>query len=171
MWGTGITGIIVTMKRLCFVCLGNICRSPMAEGVFKHLAAEAGRAREFQVESAGVGGWHVGEPADSRAQRVALAHGVRLTSTAQQFARPNFNSFDFVLALDEEVAQSLRRLAASEADWRKVHLLREYDPQARGNLDVPDPYYGALSDFEQVYQIVERSCRQLLDEFSTATSE
>ena len=151
-----------TLKRLCLVCLGNICRSPIAEGVLRHLVSEAGRGHQFQIESAGVGGWYVGEPADSRAQRTALAHGLRLSGTARQFHAADFEAFDLILALDEEVAGSLRRLAPNEAGRLKIRLLREFDPLARGQLAVPDPYSGTLQDFENVYQIVERSCRELL---------
>lgn len=152
------------MIKICFVCLGNICRSPLAEGVFKHLVKEAGRAAEFHIESAGTGGWHAGEAPDLRSQRVALGHGFRLESHAQQFRADDFARFDWVLALDGEIASDLRYLAPSEADRAKIHLLREYDPEAKGNLDVPDPYYGGLEDFERVYAMVARGCEGLLQE-------
>jgi len=149
--------------HICFVCLGNICRSPLAEGVFKRLVAQAGLDGRFHVESAGMGAWHVGEPPDPRSQSVALAHGIRLDGTAQQFKARGFARFDRVIALDADIASDLRRLAPGEAERRKIHLLREYDPQARGDLDVPDPYYGGREDFERVYQMIERSCRGLLE--------
>ena len=152
------------MINICFVCLGNICRSPLAEGVFKHLAGQAGRAAEFHVESAGTGGWHVGEAPDLRSQRVALAHGIRLESHAQQFRAQDFARFDRVLALDGEIASDLRHLAPSAAARAKIHLLREYDAEADGNHDVPDPYYGGPDEFERVYAMVERGCAGLLKE-------
>lgn len=145
--------------------MGNICRSPLAEGVFKHLAAQADLA--CHVESAGTGGWHVGEPADPRSQRVAVQHGLRLTGRAQQFRAADFARFDYVLALDEEIASDLRYLAPSPAEARKIHLLREYDPRANGDLNVPDPYYGGPEGFERVYEMIDRSCRALLKEVST----
>jgi protein-tyrosine phosphatase len=144
------------------VCLGNICRSPLAEGVFKHLAAQAGMAEKVQVESAGIGSWHVGEPADRRAQQTARSHGLALTSRAQQFRALDFDRFDLVLALDTEVYDDLRRLAPSDKARGKVRLLREFDPQASGELDVPDPYYGDMAAFERVYHMIERSCVGLL---------
>jgi len=148
--------------RLCFVCLGNICRSPLAEGVFRRLAAQAGRAPDFQIESAGIGGWYVGEAPDLRSQKVALAHGFRLESHAQQFRAQDFARFDWVLALDGEIASELRRLAPGADDHRKIHLLREYDPQAQGDLDVPDPYYGGQESFEQAYVLIEQACAGLM---------
>jgi protein-tyrosine phosphatase len=162
--------------RICFVCLGNICRSPMAEGAFEHLAKEAGLSEHFHVESAGLGPWHVGEPPDSRAQQTARAHGVRLDGRAQQFRASDFDDYDLVVALDEDVAAELRRMAPRASARGKVRLLREHDPQlaesgsgaktADRDLDVPDPYYGGQKEFELAYQMIERSCRALLQELS-----
>lgn len=146
-----------------FVCLGNICRSPLAEGIFKKLVHEAGRAHEFHIESAGLGGWHVGESPDSRSQIVARQHGVILDSTAQQFRPRDLDRFDLILALDEDIYDGLRRMAANGPAREKIHLLRAADPLARGNLEVPDPYYGDLNDFESAYQMIERSCRAWLE--------
>jgi protein-tyrosine phosphatase len=154
------------MTRLCFVCLGNICRSPTAEGVFKHLVAQTGPATTFHVESAGLGSWHVGEPPDTRAARTAHAHGVTLNSVAQQFTARDFARFDLILALDSEIEADLLRRAPTEAARAKVRRLRAYDPQADGDPDVPDPYYGDQRGFEGVYAMIERSCRALLAELT-----
>lgn len=151
------------MVRVCFVCMGNICRSPLAEGVFRHLAAAAGRADAFAVESAGLGRWHLGEPPDPRAQRVARAHGVTLAGRAQQFRPADFARFDLVLALDEEVYAGLQALAPA-AERPKVRYLREYDPAAGADRDVPDPYYGDQRLFEHIYALIDRACRGLLAE-------
>jgi len=134
----------------------------MAEGVFKHLAAQAGRGAEFHVESAGLGGWHVGEAPDVRAQKTARQHGITLTSTAQKFNAKDFARFDWVLALDTDIEDGLRRLAPTPAEAMKVRLLREFDPQANGDLDVPDPYYSDAHAFEQAYAMIERSCANFL---------
>ncbi len=155
------------MTRICFVCLGNICRSPLAEGIFNHLAAQAGRGPEFHVESAGLGSWHVGEAPDSRAQRVAQAHGVALDSRAQQFRAKDFERFDLVLALDDDIYGGLLELAPSPAARAKVRYLRDYDPLAGPDREVPDPYYGNQRLFEHVYALIESACRGLLDELST----
>jgi protein-tyrosine phosphatase len=161
--------------NISFVCLGNICRSPMAEGVFKHLVEQAGLAGRFHIESAGIGGWHAGEPADRRAQATARAHGLNLTNRAQQFRADDFARLDAVLALDTDVAEALRRLAPTPADRAKVRLLREHDPSLavgsgaarRGtDLDVPDPYNGGPEGFEDAYQMIERSSRRLLQSLS-----
>jgi len=155
------------VKRICFVCMGNICRSPLAEGVFKHLIQQAKLSDHFQIESAAIGSWHVGEAPDTRAQRTAQAHGIRLDSAAQQFQPKDFSRFDAVLALDSEIAADLHRLAPTLQDRQKIRLLREYDPLAQegGDLDVPDPYYGRQEDFERAYEMIERSCEELLKEF------
>ena len=154
--------------NISFVCLGNICRSPLAEGVFKHLVEQAGLAQQFQIESAGIGGWHVGEPADERARATARAHGLNLTGRAQQFKASDFQRLDLIIALDSDVASDLRRMASTPADRAKVHLLREFDPVRQAtagratDLDVPDPYYGGPEGFENAYQMIERSSRALL---------
>jgi protein-tyrosine phosphatase len=148
---------------ITFVCLGNICRSPLAEGIFKKLVREAGREDEFHIESAGLGGWHVGETPDHRSQIVARQHEISLDSTAQQFRPRDLERFDLILALDEDICHGLLRMASNDPSRHKIHLLRETDPQARGNLEVPDPYYGDLSDFESAYQMIERSCRGWLE--------
>jgi protein-tyrosine phosphatase len=159
----------MAITRICFVCSGNICRSPLAEGIFKQQTAQAGLADQFHIESFGIGPWHVGEPPDRRAQQTARQHGLTLTGRAQQFKARDFARFDQVWALDGEVADFLRQLAPSPADRQKVRLLREHDPErapAHGRdteLDVPDPYYGGPEGFEEAYGIIERAGRGLLD--------
>ncbi len=151
------------------MCLGNICRSPLAQGIFLQLAKKAGVADRFHVESAGLGSWHVGEPPDIRARQVARANGVMLTSRAQQFKPDDFKRFEAVLSLDTDVDYSLRRMGSTDEDRQKVVLLREYDPQADGDMNVPDPYYGGIRDFEKVYAMIERSCRELLRDMLQVT--
>lgn len=151
-----------TMKRVCFVCLGNICRSPLAEGVFRELARQAGRAGEFDAESAGIANYHVGDPPDPRSVRVAARHGIVLDGVGQQFRAKDFDRFDLVLALDHDIFVALERLAPDGAARAKIQILRAYDPQATASLDVPDPYYGNSSHFDRVYDMVERSCQGLL---------
>jgi protein-tyrosine phosphatase len=160
----------MTKLRICFVCAGNICRSPMAEGLFKHQAAQAGLSDRLHIESFGIGPWHVGEAPDRRAQQTARRHGVELTGRAQQFRARDFERFDQVWALDTEVAEFLRQLAPNTAARQKVRLLRELDPHRpthaaryESPLDVPDPYYGGPEGFEEVYRILERSSQTLLE--------
>lgn len=142
-----------------FVCLGNICRSPLGEGIFKKLVKDAGRETEFHIESSGLGGWHTGEAPDSRSQIVARQHGIRLDSTAQQFRVRDLERFDLILALDADIYHGLLRMAGNSPAREKIHLLREADPLAQGDFEVPDPYYGDLSDFESTYKMIERACR------------
>ena len=151
--------------RVLFVCLGNICRSPLAEGVFLHLVREAGLADRFEVDSAGTGDWHVGERPDARATAVALRHGVLLPSRARQVTREDLDTFDHVLAMDRDNLRDLVRMARPGAR-AEIRLLRAHDPVRDGD-DVPDPYYGGSSGFELVYDMVHRSCSALLDELRT----
>jgi protein-tyrosine phosphatase len=149
------------MTRICFVCLGNICRSPTAEGVMRHLVEQAGRARDFEIDSAGTGAWHVGEPPDARARAAARERGVTLNGEARQFRREDFARFDYVVAMDRENQRALERLAPDPAAREKIHLLRSFESDAGGrDRDVPDPYYEG--GFDLVFDICEAACRGLL---------
>jgi protein-tyrosine phosphatase len=150
--------------RICFVCLGNICRSPTAEGVMRHLAREAGLEKALRIASAGTGGWHVGAQSDPRSRAEALRRGVKLTSRAQKFQAGNFDDYDYVLAMDRHNHGDLANLAAGPDDLAKLHMLRSFDPAsvAAKDLDVPDPYYGEGDGFARVYDICEAGCRGLL---------
>ncbi len=154
--GAAPTGVL-------FVCLGNICRSPLAEGVFLHLARKRGRADAYRADSAGTGHWHVGQPPDPRSVDVALRHGVHLAGTARQVAPEDFDLFHLVVAMDRDNLRDLRRIRPRTARRSRLILLREYDPEASDDLDVPDPYYGGADGFETVFGMVHRSCTTLLD--------
>jgi protein-tyrosine phosphatase len=150
--------------RVCFVCLGNICRSPTAEAVMRHRIAEAGLEDAVEIESAGTGSWHVGDPPDPRAAEEARARGIVMQGRAQQFRAADFDRFDLVLAMDQENADLLRRMAPDAEAAGKVRLLREFDPAAAGrDLSVPDPYYGGPEGFSTVFELVDRACLGLID--------
>jgi protein-tyrosine phosphatase len=150
--------------RVCFVCLGNICRSPTAEAVMRHRVREAGLEGVIEVESAGTGSWHVGDPPDARAAAEARARGIPMTGAARRFGRGDFDRFDLVLAMDRENAAHLRRIAPDGRAAAKVRLLREFDPRsAGGNLSVPDPYYGGPEGFSTVFDLVDAACLGLID--------
>lgn len=149
-------------RRVLFVCLGNICRSPLAEGVFRHLAEERGLGDQFLVDSAGTAGYHAGEPPDPRSTAAAERHGVRLTGAARKVARRDVDAPGVVVAMDQSNRRALERLRG-RAGQAEIVMMGDYDPVDAG-ADVPDPYYGGPDGFEEVYQILARSCRGLLDD-------
>ena len=116
----------------------------------------------YRVDSAGIGNWHDGELADPRMRRTALRHNIKLDGRARQFKIEDFDRFDLVVAMDRRNRDDLLRLARTESDRHKIHLMREYDIEAAGNFDVPDPYYSGSRGFENVYQIVRRASQTLL---------
>ncbi|QNP71648.1 low molecular weight phosphotyrosine protein phosphatase [Streptomyces roseirectus] len=149
--------------RVCFVCTGNICRSPMAESVFHARVEDAGLGHLVEADSAGTDGWHEGEGADPRTVAVLQEHGYATGHTARRFDRSWFTGLDLVIALDSGHLKALRRLAPTPEDARKVRLLRSYDPAAHdGDLDVPDPYYGGRAGFEECLEMVEAASDGLL---------
>ncbi|MDO0926891.1 low molecular weight protein-tyrosine-phosphatase [Streptomyces sp. TG1A-8] len=148
--------------RVCFVCTGNICRSPMAESVFRARVAEAGLNGLVEVDSAGTDGWHEGEGADPRTVSVLEEHGYDSEHVARRFQPSWFGRLDLVIALDTGHLRTLRRLAPTEEDARKVLLLRAHDPAAGDDLDVPDPYYGGRDGFEECLEKVEAASSGLL---------
>jgi low molecular weight protein-tyrosine phosphatase len=158
--------------RLLFVCLGNICRSPTAAGTMRALVQQAGLDCQVTVDSAGTGGWHVGEPPDGRATAAARARGIELNGVAREVTRTDFDDFDLVLAMDRANLRALRRLAPSDAAREKVRLLREFDPVSAGaaELDVPDPYYGGAGGFDEVLDLVQAACAGLLEHIRAASA-
>jgi low molecular weight protein-tyrosine phosphatase len=150
------------MVRICFVCHGNICRSPTAEGIMRQLVATRGLSALIAVESAGMGGWHVGDRPDARTRKAALLRGYKLESRAQKFTAGFFDRFDYVLAADADNFQQLRRMAPNPAAREKVKLLRDFDPSSPPGSEVPDPYYGGDDGFELVLDVCEAACRGLL---------
>ncbi|MFI8824186.1 low molecular weight protein-tyrosine-phosphatase [Streptomyces sp. NPDC053431] len=157
--------------RVCFVCTGNICRSPMAEHVFRARVAEAGLAGAVEVDSAGTGGWYEGDGADPRTVAVLDAHGYGSEHTARQFRASWFPALDLVIALDEGHARELRRLAPTPEDAAKIRLLRSYDTGAGADLDVPDPYYGDHEGFEECLEMLEAASEGLLAAVRTAVGD
>ena len=153
--------------RLLFVCLGNICRSPTAEGTMRALVDEAGLAEEIELDSAGTGAWHVGSAPDERASAAAARRGIELGGVARRVRPEDFDEFDVILAMDSQNADDLLMLAGHDDERRaKVRLLREFDPQSQRerDLDVPDPYYGGGDGFELVLDHVHAACAGLLAE-------
>jgi protein-tyrosine phosphatase len=156
--------------RILFVCLGNICRSPTAEGVMRHVLREEGLEDQVEVDSAGTGGWHVGAPPDERATEAASRRSIALDGAARKFSPEDFAEFDLILAMDEENRRDLLALAPDDEARGKVRMLREFDPASggSGDLDVPDPYYGGEEGFEHVLDLVEAATRGLVAELRAA---
>jgi protein-tyrosine phosphatase len=151
--------------RVLFVCLGNICRSPTAEGVMRALVREAGLQHRVELDSAGTGGWHVGESPDARATDAAGRRGIALDGAARKVRPRDFEEFDLILAMDAGNLRDLRRIAPDEQARAKVRLLREWGragSHSDGDLDVPDPYYGGPGGFDEVLDLVQAACMALL---------
>ncbi|HSD74603.1 MAG TPA: low molecular weight protein-tyrosine-phosphatase [Steroidobacteraceae bacterium] len=147
--------------RILFVCLGNICRSPTAEAVFRQLLARSPAALRVEVDSAGIGDWHIGEPPDERAQAAARRRGLDMsTLRARQIVHEDFALFDLILAMDRQNLTELRRRAPVQYRDR-VRLFLEFAPELEAH-DVPDPYYGGEAGFEEVLDLAEQAARGLL---------
>lgn len=156
--------------KICFVCQGNIIRSPLAENMFRHLVEERGISNKFQLDSAGTSAYHVGEAPDRRMRQVAAEHGFKYTGQARQFRREDLINHDLIIVMDKNNRQILASLAEDQAQINKIRMMREFDPQGDGNLDVPDPYYGGVEGFQETFQIVKRSCEGLLEVLESGLS-
>jgi len=147
------------LKSVLFVCMGNICRSPAAEGVFRKLVADAGREAEFDIDSAGTHGYHVGHPADPRMQAAANSRGYRLESLARRVESGDFQRFDLIVAMDDDNYEILSELDPGGP----ARLVRMCDySEAINAAEVPDPYYGGAAGFKHVLDILEDACASLL---------
>jgi protein-tyrosine phosphatase len=155
--------------KILFVCLGNICRSPIAEGIFAHLVRERGLEGRYQADSAGTGDWHVGQPPDRRAINTAQRRGVALPSLCRQVRKDDFRDFDLILAMDKNNLSDLDALCPPPLR-SKLKLMRDYDTGKDAGADVPDPYYGGPYEFDQVYEMLDRCCSRLLEELEGGTS-
>ncbi|MEO8499338.1 MAG: low molecular weight protein-tyrosine-phosphatase [Vicinamibacteria bacterium] len=148
-------------SRILFVCSGNICRSPLAEAIFKSLAEEARLGSHFTVDSAGTHGFHEGDRADPRTRRVAHKHGLDVDSIARPVVDEDFDRFDLIIAMDRGHRRELvSRAGAGRSPT--IRLMREFDPDA-GDQDVADPYYGGEDGFENMYSVLMPACRGLLE--------
>ena len=142
-----------------FVCMGNICRSPLAECVFRHKVNLRGVADRFEIDSAGTGGWHAGHPPDARMQRVGRANGIDIQGSARQVRRNDLSRFSHLICMDRD---NLENLLAIGAPRERIRLLLEFDP-AGERREVPDPYYGDDDGFDLVFRLVDRACDGLID--------
>lgn len=149
--------------KVLFVCMGNICRSPTAQGVFRKLVEEAGLADRIEIDSAGTHAYHVGEPPDSRAQETALRRGIQMADLRARRAEPDdFHYFDYILAMDRDNYRSLSSICPP-GHQQRLTLFLDFAPEL-GLREVPDPYYGGPSGFERVFDMVEAAANGLLDD-------
>lgn len=145
-----------------FICLGNICRSPAAEGIMKSLVEKEGMSDDFFIDSAAIGSWHIGQLPDSRMRKCGAEHGYRFDSHARQFQKSDFQHFDLIVVMDNENYRAITSMASSQADKDKVVRIADYLTHHREYTTVPDPYYGDYSDFELVIELLEDACQGLL---------
>ncbi len=138
-----------------FVCLGNICRSPAAEGILRKLEPR------WEIASSGIGSWHVGQLPDERMRAAAMQRGLALTSRAQQFITDHYNQYDYILAADKEVLHLLQAHAKNPSETSKIHLMTAFCDLYK-NQEVPDPYFKGENAFDEVLDILEESCRGLV---------
>lgn len=151
------------MVKVLFVCLGNICRSPMAEGLFIHLVNEAGLSEKIKVESAGTSGWHMGELPDERMAETAKGHGITLPSRSRKVQHDDFLEFDYIVPMDESNLLDLQKVATHVANPKAAIIKMRFFDEMGLNEDVPDPYYGGQGGFEDVYQMLLRANQGFLD--------
>lgn len=152
------------MIRVLFVCLGNICRSPLAEGLFKKAVEEAGLSNRIEADSAGTSGWHIGDPPDHRTVENARKHGLELHHASRQFIKEDFDRFDYIAVADQSnYSDAVEMAGNNKSHYKKVLKIRKFDTEGDGQYDVPDPYYGNGNHFEHVYKVLTHSTAKLLE--------
>lgn len=149
--------------KLLFICLGNICRSPAAEGIMRQMLEERALSNDIIVDSAGIGSWHVGEMPDPRMRKHAARRGYDLSPLrARQFRADDFQKFDYIIVMDEENYHDVMERGGVYADARKVLRMKDYFIRYKGQQSVPDPYYGGAEGFERALNLIEDGCEGLL---------
>ena len=153
------------MHRILFVCLGNICRSPAAEAVFKHLIKLKGIEDQFVIDSAGTGDWHVGELADKRMRAAAEKRGIEMTSRARQIRKEDFKEFDLIIAMDDSNVANIKKIVVDQDDINKIKKMTDYQSDKSVTI-VPDPYFGGDEGFEYVLDLVSEASKGLINDLS-----
>jgi protein-tyrosine phosphatase len=146
--------------KVLFVCLGNICRSPVAEAIFNHKIKEMNLQFHHSADSCGTANYHIGDSPDHRSIRNAMKNGVQIDHQGRQLQERDLNDFDLILAMDESNHRNILQLTNDDYHIGKIKLMREFDPRGRG--EVPDPYYGGEKDFQLVFDILNRSIDNLI---------
>lgn len=149
-------------QKILFICLGNICRSPAAEGIFQKMVDEQGLSSQFLIDSAAIGPWHIGDLPDSRMRRCGVRHGYNFNSRARQFSTADFDCFDLIIGMDHDNLRAIRAKSRDKDDEQKIRLLADYLRHHPTYATIPDPYYGGDKDFELVIELLEDACEGLL---------
>lgn len=150
------------MKKILFVCLGNICRSPAAEGVFLAKLGERNLSSKFIVDSAGTSAWHMGERADERMLHHASKRSYDLQSRARKVKESDFDDFDLIIAMDQSNVRNMQKICGGRKHHAKYFLMTDFCREYQGEKEIPDPYYGGEEGFEKVLDLLEDSCEELV---------
>ena len=151
-------------EKILFVCLGNICRSPAADGILKAQVRERGLDHLFEIDSCGIGSWHIGQLPDSRMRRHGQDHGYRFDHRARQISKDDFTRFDRIIVMDNDNYRAVSSLAPDKSYLDKVEMIARYLRHHKGQTTVPDPYYGNDRDFEFVIELLEDACEGIIDD-------
>lgn len=149
---------------ILFVCLGNICRSPAAEGILKQMIISLSLTDNVFIDSAGIGSWHVGQFPDYRMQKCGKQNGYDFISQARQFNKGDFERFDYIIVMDEENYRDIKMLCTDDNYLSKVHRISEFFNKYKGQTHVPDPYYGNMKDFQYTITLLKDACQTIINE-------
>ncbi|HEX6889492.1 MAG TPA: low molecular weight protein-tyrosine-phosphatase [Chryseolinea sp.] len=155
----------MSRKKVLFVCLGNICRSPLAEAIFKHKVKQKNLEHFFDIDSCGTSNYHIGDIPDTRTFAIAKKHGVEIDHIVRQLTSQDLVEYDYILAMDKNNHENILRLCHSDDHKGKVFLMREFDDLGKGE-EVPDPYWGKEREFQEVFDILDRSIEKFLEQLA-----